>query len=1055
VVELRILGPFEVLDDDGAPVDVGGSRPRTLLIDLALAQGHPVPADQLLEDVWSGESIPTRNSLQVHVSRLRRALGEDRIATRGGGYALDLPRDALDSARFDRLSAEGRAALHAGDADVAARVLRDALALWRGDALVDFADHAFARPVITRLEESRFTAIEDRVDADLLLGGHAELIGELEALVQEYPLRERLWAQLMTALYRAGRQADALRAYQRARTVLAEQLGIEPGPALQQVEEAVLAHDSALASPPLPPAIDAGRGPSTNLPAATTRLIGRAAEIDATVTLVRDHRVATIVGAGGVGKTRLAIEVGRRLLAEFEHGVYMADFAPVADAAGVSNAVAVALDIEVEFGEGASSDLRERLSEVLSRRDTLLILDNCEHVVAEAAQLVEHLVGRCGGLRVLTTSREPLMIAGEVLWPLAPLDLEDAAALFAERAQAIAPSFDADAAHTTVRALCERLDCLPLAIELAAARMRAFSPDDLLGRLDDRFRLLTAGSRTAFPRQQTLRAVIDWSYDLLFDDERRVFERLSLFAGRFGVPAAEAVCADATIREDDVAELLARLVDKSLVTASEAAGAVDFRLLQTLAQYGREQLERSGDAAAARARHASYVADLVEVPDERHGAADGNWYGTVGDLLDDARRAMVWAIESGDADIACAIAGGLGWLWNMGGRIDDAWRWITAALSLGEPAVPIRRIRALSWGGLVGMVHDSERALGYGAEAVARARALGDDSALAMATMLRASALSDFLHRTADATALAEESRRAFTSVGDGWSRAMATFLGGAISQVNNDYDAALPELRDAAAQFGAIGNMWGRAIALREVANIATTRGDYDEAELALQQAIEGWRAAGAVAVTSGLTVRLANVYALEGRTEDADAWFEEATADAERRRNVPALALAYNLRGVELRRRERLDDAERCHRAAIALYVDRGAPAGLSLSLASLGYICELRGDVTGARRHHSASLDAACDANDLRAQALALEGLAGVASLLGDDDGVGRYLGAAAALRDATGGPLAPAERTDVERAAARVGDRAVMRGAFATGRTDPTSVVAGTRATNRTS
>ena len=400
-MELRILGPLEVLDDDGAPVDVGGSRPRTLLIDLALAQGHPVPADQLLEDVWSGERIPARNNLQVHVSRLRRALGEDRIATRGGGYALDLPRDALDAARFDRLSAEGRAALHAGDAEAAATVLRDALALWRGAALVDFADDAFARPVITRLEESRLTAIEDRVDADLLLGRHSELIGELEALVQEYPLRERLWAQLMTALYRAGRQADALRAYQRARTVLAEQLGIDPGPALRQVEEAVLAQDSSLASPPLPPAVDAARAPSTNLPAATTVLIGRETEIDATVTLVREHRVATIVGAGGVGKTRLAIEVGRRLLAEFEHGVYMADFAPVADAAGVATAIAAALGVEVEFGEGASSNLRERLREFLRGRDALLILDNCEHVVALAAEMVEDLVGRCRELRVL------------------------------------------------------------------------------------------------------------------------------------------------------------------------------------------------------------------------------------------------------------------------------------------------------------------------------------------------------------------------------------------------------------------------------------------------------------------------------------------------------------------------------------------------------------------------------------------------------------------------------------------------------------------------------
>jgi predicted ATPase len=722
----------------------------------------------------------------------------------------------------------------------------------------------------------------------------------------------------------------------------------------------------------------------------------------------------------------------------------------------VSPAIAAALDVEVEFGDGASSNLRERLSEFLGGRDTLLILDNCEHVVAEAAEIVEHLVGRCGGLRVLTTSREPLMIAGEVLWPLAPLELDAATALFTERARAIAPSFElTDVAHTAVRALCERLDCLPLAIELAAARMRAFSPDDLLSRLDDRFRLLTVGTRTAFPRQQTLRAVIDWSYDLLFDDERRVFERLSLFAGRFGVSAAEAVCAEETIKEDEVAELLARLVDKSLVTASEAAGAVDFRLLQTLAQYGREQLERSGDAASARARHASYVAGVVEVPDSAHGAAEGNWFSTVGELLDDIRRAMAWAVESGDADIACAIAGGLGWFWNMGGRIDDTWRWITAALSLGEPTRPSRRIRALAWGGLVGMVHDSERAMEYGAEAVVRARALGDDSAVALATMLHASATFDFFHRTVAATELAEESRRAFVSVGDGWSRAMATWIGGSILWANTDYDAALPELQQAAAQFGDIGNAWGRALALRHVADIATTRGNYEEAEVALQQAILGWRAVGAAAVSSGLTVRLANVYALEGRIQEADAWFDEAIAAAERQRNVPTLALAYNLLGVTLRRRELLDQAERCHRDALALYVDRGAPAGLSLSLASLGYIFERRGHVTGARQHHLASLDAACDANDVRAQALALEGLAGVASLLGDDEAIGRYLGAAAVLREATGGALVRAERVDVERVLARVGDRAVMSAAFATGRADPTSVIAGTRSTNCTS
>ncbi len=1043
-MEVRILGPLEVLDDDGAPVDVGGARPRTLLLDLALADGRPVPADRLLEDVWSGEHAPARNGLQVHVSRLRKALGEDRIATRGGGYALDLPRDALDAACFERLAVEGRAALHAGDAAAAATLLRDALSLWRGDALVDFADNDFARPVITRLEESRFATIEDRVDADLALGRHVELIGELEALVQEHPLRERLWAQLMTALYRAGRQADALRAYQRARTVLAEQVGIDPGPALRELEQAVLRQDPTLASLPHPPPQVARS--TTNLPTSTTTLIGRTTEIAAAVALVREHRITTVVGPGGVGKTRLAIEAGRLLLPDFEDGVYIADLAPVGDAAGVAHAIAARLGVEVEFGEGASSNLRERLREFLRERDVLLILDNCEHVVALAAEIAEDLVGQSAALRVLTTSREPLMITGEVLWPLAPLEMRDAVGLFMERAHAAAPSFEAThASPETVRALCERLDCLPLAIELAAARMRAFTPDDLLNRLDDRFRLLTAGARTALPRQQTLRAVIDWSYDLLFDDERRVFERISLFAGHFGVAAAEEICADATIEKNDIAELLARLVDRSLVTTRRTARGVDFRLLQTLAHYGRECLERSGDANATRTRHARYVASLVDVPSEAHGMPEANWYGVIGEWLDDVRIAMEWAIACSDADIACAIAGGLGWYWNMGGRIDDGWRWIHAALALGEPEMPSRRVFALAWAGTVGIAHDSERALAYGAEGVEQARVLGDDTAIAVATMLHATALSDSFHRTEAAAALFEESRRGFQRVGDDWSLAMAAFVRGALRLAKADLDAALPGFEEAAARFGKFGNVWARSTALQHVAVLTAVRGRYDQAEVALRQAISGLNAVGATGLSSSLTARLAYINALQGRLDEADTRSREALADAEEQRYVPTLALAYNLRGITLRRRGLLDEAEQCHWDALALYADRAAPVGRSLSLASLGYIAELRGDDAAAEQHHVASLDAARDAGDVRAQALALEGLAGVASLRGDDGSLGRFLGAAAALREATGGPVVEAERADIERALERVGDQAVMDAAFAAARHEPQTAI----------
>ena len=639
----------------------------------------------------------------------------------------------------------------------------------------------------------------------------------------------------------------------------------------------------------------------------------------------------------------------------------------------------------------------------------LLLVDNCEHVIGEAAHVVEHLLGRCPAVRVLATSREPLMIAGEGLWPLAPLELEAAVALFEARRARSHPRPTWHDAGDTARDICVRLDCLPLAIELAAARMRAFTPAALLARLDDRFRLLTAGQRTAFARQQTLRAVIDWSYDLLFESEQRVFERVSVFAGSFTLAAAEAVGADERVRPDDVAELLARLVDKSLVASHRIGDDVQFRLLQTLAQYGRERLAASGDSDATRARHAQYIAAAIEVSDPSHGDATGDWFGIVGRSLDDIRAAMEWAIATGDADVACALGGGLGWNWNMGGRIDDTWRWLVAAVSLGEPEVPSRRVRALAWAGMVGVAEDGALALEYGAEAMARARAIGDAAGLGLAGTLHGSVLIEVFQRVDDGIAAFREAITAFRTVDDAWSRAMIELLQGAIALVTGEYDDALPRLRAGADRFAALGNAWGRAITLRHIADIATVRGRYDDAERALRAAIAGLHSVGAVGIATGLTARLGHVCALQGDDDEADVWFERAVTAAERQRYVPTLALVHNLRGIALRRRGRLDDAEASHQHALTLYRDRGAHTGVSLTLASLGYLAELRGDATSAQVRHRASLDAASADADRNAQALALEGLAGAASLSGDAETVGRFLGAAAALRERAGGPL----------------------------------------------
>jgi predicted ATPase/DNA-binding SARP family transcriptional activator len=1065
-MEVRVLGPLEVLGDDGRNLDVGGLRPRTLLVALALAGGRPVPAEQLLEDVWSGQRRPARNNLQVHVSRLRRAIGEERIASRGGSYALEIPADAVDAARFEHLMNQGRAALNANNAADASEFLREALQLWRGSALSDFTDREFARPVITRLEEERLAAIEDRIHADLMLGRHGQLVGELEALLQREPLRERLWCQLITALYRAGRQGDALRAYQRARRVLSDELGVSPGPELRRLESAVLEHDPALATPMTAesPRQWQGGGRIGNLPAASTELIGRDTELDVIGSMVRANRIVTIVGTGGVGKTRLAIEVGRSLLEEYGDGVWLVGLASVGDPAAVAPAFAAALGVDAEPGPGVTAGILGRVSDFLSRRQALIILDNCEHVILEAARAVEHLLGRCGQLRILTTSREALSIADESLWTLSPLPIHQASDLFTTRARALAPTFPSDEATlSAVEKICERLDGLPLAIELAAGRVRAFGTDDILTRLNDRFRFLTGGSRTALPRQQTLQAVVDWSYDLLFDDERKVFERMSVFAGPSDLGAAEQVCADETIPMADVAGVLGRLVDRSLLTAEQTEHGIRFRLLATLAEYGRQRLLASGGEEAVRRRHARWAASLIEVPDPFYASWNRAWFDMVNRSIDDIRLAMEWTLRTGDGDTALRIVSGIYWFWNTGGVTDDWWAWVTGAMALGQPATALR-VRALAMAASVGGYRHPQEALSYGANAVELGRAVGDRRALALAELVQGAQLANFVEPGMQSAPLLEEAATLLEAEGDDWTLAMAALARGGAALAQGDVDRAESALRIAGERFARVGNHWTAALAFYEMADIACWRGGYDDAITALREAWSGLLAVEAVGMTSAFATRLGYLSTLQGRFREADAWHTQAMTLAEQQRDGLRLALVHNSMGLAFRAQNRLGEAEVSHRVALALYHERSSPLGAATALAWLGYLAELGGDETAAEGHHRASLDAAWEAGDRRAQARALEGLAGVASLRGDARTVGRLLGAAEALRgstavallgvqslllNATGGRLSPAERVDVDRARARIDDQRTMDVAFADGEREPETVVADER------
>ena len=993
-----MLGPFEVRTDDGVLADVPGARLRGLLIALALEPGHAVPKATLVDWIW-GERPPSdaANALQRLVSRLRKALPEGLVEGQTDGYRLRVEPDAVDAVRFERLVGQAR-----NDEDPRrVRLLREALALWRGAAMqgVGLQDSAAFDAAVTRLEGLRLTAMEDRFDAEISLGHGAELVTELTDLVAAHPVRERLVAALMRALVATGRDTEALLVYQRTREALADALGVDPSPELSALHVALLRGELGRRE----------ENRKTNLRAELTSFVGKDADVAAVRELIAEHRLTTLIGPGGSGKTRLATETARTLLGDLPDGAWLVELAAIGADGDVAQSTLAALGLrDALLGGAPNAEPMDRLIAAIRERETLLILDNCEHVIESAAPFAHRVLGECRRLRILATSREPLGITGEALWLVEPLALpsEDASPgeiesspavrLLRDRAGAVRKDLTTDAHTSTIMArVCRALDGIPLAIELAAARLRTMSLDQLAHRLDDRFRLLTSGSRTALPHHRTLRAVVDWSWELLTDAERMVLRRLAVFSGGASLEAAERVCAGDGVEQEQVLELLTSLAEKSLLL-TEGDSAPRYRMLGTIKEYAGHRLAEAGESDLARRAHLAYFTELAETADPHLRRAEQlEWLARLEAEHDNIGSAMRGALAAGEAQGAMRLAAGAGWYWWLGGHKAEGNELITAAIAI--PGEVADEIRALVYGYVVTFLSSGRGDQYQVADWIHEAYRFSQRSQHGNPLLGLITPLERML-QAPDAFLPAWES---LLDNEDPWVRALARLQLGkmriVLGQGGRDADAYLEM---ALAEFRAIGERWGISFALTELADRIAVRGEFAGACEYYEQAIAVLTEVGAIEDVIRMRSVQAQLYWLLGDEDSSAAAIAEAQRYAERVTWPDALAELALSKAKLAYWGGNAEEAYQQLGVATTMLGDEAELAGIRAATHDLlGYLAD---DLSEARAHRAAACQAASEAGHAPLIAQVLVGIADLA-LRGDQyEQAARLLAASESVR-----------------------------------------------------